>query len=410
MASDNGERPLFEADEVASADDTLVVETEHFTGASEEWPVAEFYRVEPAAPAVPEAAAHAGNGDTVILAQDTPIGPRRLARVDPGVLVAIGAVAAAAIVIAVLLGLRDGENTASARPATSDTVPVSVNTPPESASARSFPLVDVKGSSLEEARAVLEGGGLRVTVRRVASDRPRDEVLREKPNAGTQVSANSMVRLIVARGSPVRAAVAPQLRVPGVIGLPGSDAVIAIRDAGLVPRIRLVASTESAGRVIRQSPNANSDAARGSEVVLLVAKGRPLVHRTEVPDVVGMTADAAQQMLRAAGFAIRVITTHSNEPAGQVFRQTPAAGTDLRKGATIALHVSSGAARVDVPDVVGLDEESARLELENAGFTVRVVIEPTDDPTEDGIVVRQTPPGGSTAGPDSLVTLSVSRI
>ena len=93
-----------------------------------------------------------------------------------------------------------------------------------------------------------------------------------------------------------------------------------------------------------------------------------------------------------------------------MLRQSPGAGHELREGATVALHVSSGPAPVDVPDVVGLDEESARLELENAGFTVRVVVEPTDDPAEDGIVVGQAPPGGSTAGGGSLVTLTVNRV
>ena len=388
-----------------------------FTEATEDWPVAEFYRVEPAAPSVNETTGKTATDDTVILTQSSALPPRRLPPVGPGVLVAIAAGVAAVILTAVLLGLRDGDETASSLPPTSvDTVPVSVNNPPASASAsasasaKTVPLADVKGLSLEEARHVLEADGLRVGVRRVASDRPRDEVLREEPSAETEVKSKSVVRLIVSRGPPSRTAAAGKVRVPGVIGLAGSVAVVALRDAGFVPQIRLVTSTESAGTVIRQSPNENSEAASGSEVVLAVAKGPPVVQRIQVPDVVGTTAAVARQMLRSAGFTVTVVTVSSDEPAGQVLRQSPGAGHELREGATVALHVSSGPAPVDVPDVVGLDEESARLELENAGFTVRVVVEPTDDPAQDAIVVGQAPPGGSTAAGGSLVTLTVSRV
>jgi beta-lactam-binding protein with PASTA domain len=409
MASDDVERTSSDVDEAAPTEDTVVVSAGEFTEATEDWPVAEFYRVEPAAPTLNETTGKSANDDTVILTQSSPPTdpPRRLPPVSPGVLVAIAAGVAAVILMAMLLGLHDGDKTASSRPPTSlDTAPVSVNHPPTSASAKTVPLADVNGLSLEEARHVLEADGLGVGVRRVASDRPRDEVLREEPSAGTEVKSKSVVMLIVSRGSPTRAAATGKVRVPGVIGLAGSDAVVALRGAGFVPQIRLVVSTESPGTVIRQSPNENSEAARGSEVVLVVAKGPPVVQRIDVPDVVGTTAAVARQMLRSAGFTVTVVTVPSDDPAGQVLRQSPGAGNKLREGATVALHVSSGPAPVDVPDVVGLDEESARLELENAGFTVRVVVEPTDD----GIVVGQAPPGGSTAGGGSLVTLTVSRV
>jgi beta-lactam-binding protein with PASTA domain len=400
MASDDVERMSSDIEEAAPTEDTIVVSAEESTEATEDWPVAEFYRVEPAVPSVNEPVPKTANDDTVLLTQtSTPSAPpRRLPPVGPGVLVAIVGAVAAVLLMAVLLGLRDGDETASTRlPTNIDTVTVPVNNPPASASVKTVPLADVKGSSLEEARHVLEADGLRVDVRRVASDRPRDEVLREEPSAGTEVKAKSVVKLMVSRGSPAQAAAPSKVRVPGVIGLAGSDAVVAIRDAGFVPRIRLVTSTEPAGLVLRQSPNENSEAARGSEVVVAVAKGRPVVQRIQVPDVVGTAAAVARQTLRSAGFTVRVVTVASDEPAGQVLKQSPGAGNELREGATVALRVSSGPASVDVPDVVGLDEESARLELENAGFTVRVV-------------VGQTPPGGSTAGGGSLVTLTVSQV
>ena len=69
----------------------------------------------------------------------------------------------------------------------------------------------------------------------------------------------------------------------------------------------------------------------------------------------------------------------------------------------MTLRVSSGPAKLDVPDVTGLDEESARLELENAGFQVQVTDESTSDPAEDGVVLGQSPAGGSTASEGSVI-------
>jgi beta-lactam-binding protein with PASTA domain len=47
--------------------------------------------------------------------------------------------------------------------------------------------------------------------------------------------------------------------------------------------------------------------------------------------------------------------------------------------------------------------------LENAGFRTREVVEDTDDPTEDGIVIAQDPIGGTQANPNTIITLFVGR-
>jgi PASTA domain len=76
----------------------------------------------------------------------------------------------------------------------------------------------------------------------------------------------------------------------------------------------------------------------------------------------------------------------------------------------VTLRVSSGTALVDVPDVTGLDEHPARLELENAGFRVRVMDQSTLDPAEDGVVVSQIALGGTRTDEGGLVTLTVARL
>jgi beta-lactam-binding protein with PASTA domain len=60
-----------------------------------------------------------------------------------------------------------------------------------------------------------------------------------------------------------------------------------------------------------------------------------------------------------------------------------------------------------VPNVTGQDVSVARATLENNGFRVREVIESTEDPDLDGIVLDQDPLSGAQREPGALVTLYV---
>ncbi|MBA3347377.1 MAG: PASTA domain-containing protein, partial [Actinobacteria bacterium] len=92
-----------------------------------------------------------------------------------------------------------------------------------------------------------------------------------------------------------------------------------------------------------------------------------------------------------------------------VVGQSPEANSQQGRGSTVTLQVSEGPVTAAVPDVTSQSEEQARGALENEGFRVRVVREDTDDPTLDGIVTSQDPPGGTELEPGERITLFVGR-
>ena len=383
------------------ADDTVTV------GGDEGWPVAEQSRV------VPDTGARSGStAGTTILVEGAPAPERRRLPVGwPGVLIASVCLAAALIVLGVLLGMRAGDDepaTTAAPPARTSPAPAKPRT--SRPAAVNPVLVDVAGDPLVRARARLERAGLRVRVRRIESKRPRDEVLSQAPRAGGRVASGAVVVLTVARGT-VAAPKPARVSVPGVVGLSASDAVVALRDAGLQSRISLVPSSASAGTVLRQTPAGGAAASRDAVVWLDVARIRraPKVVKVDVPNLVGASVAAARSQLRALGLVASVTRIPSEQPTGTVVRQTPRPAARLSKGATVRLEVSSGAQTVDLPDVTGLDEESARSQLEDAGFEVRIVERPTSDPAEDGVVLTERPAPGS-AAQGSVVTLTVGRL
>src|SRR5918995_96102 len=400
-ANDNGHEQTDEPTQLLSPDDS-------------EWPVSDLYRVEPDE-AVDDDLPVAEPGIVVTDAPIDTVPTRRRFPVDPvpGLLAAIAA-------ILLLIGLGawlvsrdedDGANAIAAEDLPTTTGPADTSTTPPTttpaSSERDVP--DVSGMAVDEARRALDEAGFRVRVVRRESTRPPGEVVRQVPEAGTALAADEVVVLTVARVASTGATA--EREAPDVTGLTVSNATKALREAGLRPRIELVFSDEPAGRVLSQSPSAGTEVADRSVVTLQVAKARqPAVERVELPDTVGTGADAAQARLGDLGLRVRVVRVVAPAPAGTVVGQSPGAGVEVREGTTVTLRVSTGPAEVAIPDVIGLDEASARLELENAGFDVRVTDQSADDPTQDGLVVGQAPRGGSTASEGAVVTITVARV
>ncbi|MEX2324490.1 MAG: transglycosylase domain-containing protein [Nitriliruptoraceae bacterium] len=109
--------------------------------------------------------------------------------------------------------------------------------------------------------------------------------------------------------------------------------------------------------------------------------------------------DELEQLAIEAGFRVQINEVEDYRPAGEIIRQTPAAGEVQPLGTLIVIEVSDGSgAEPIVPDVVGMTYEEARERIRRAGFEAGRNNPATNDPDEDGIVLRQRPDPG--AGPD----------
>jgi len=91
---------------------------------------------------------------------------------------------------------------------------------------------------------------------------------------------------------------------------------------------------------------------------------------------------------------------------GLVISSNPAQGNNVAADTLVTLDVSTGAAQVAVPSVVGQQETAAQNELQAKGFQVSVKPDPTSTQLA-GTVISQSPSGG-TAAPGSTVTITVS--
>jgi beta-lactam-binding protein with PASTA domain/predicted Ser/Thr protein kinase len=111
-----------------------------------------------------------------------------------------------------------------------------------------------------------------------------------------------------------------------------------------------------------------------------------------MPDVVGEQEDDAVQLLESRGLQVNVENeTHPTAPRGEVFDQNPDAGQQVEEGAEVTITVSRGPPKAGVPDVINQSEESARAELDAAGFGMVVTGEEPSSEIPEGNVISQVP-------------------
>jgi serine/threonine-protein kinase len=95
-------------------------------------------------------------------------------------------------------------------------------------------------------------------------------------------------------------------------------------------------------------------------------------------------------------------------PSGKVISSDPVANTQVAKGSTVIVNVSTGPAQVSVPDVTTKTQADATSILQAAGFSV--VVQKVVDPVNNGKVKSQNPIGGTKADKGSSVTIVVGTL
>lgn len=128
---------------------------------------------------------------------------------------------------------------------------------------------------------------------------------------------------------------------------------------------------------------------------------------TTVPNVVGMTLQAAKSSLTQAGFTVSVVQESSSDyVSGTVISQTPAAGTNYATGSPVTITVSTGAPTSVVPNVIGLSEAAAKTKLAVSGFSVSATYTVGSPP---GTVISQSPGAGTNLPAGSTVSIVIAQ-
>ncbi len=260
---------------------------------------------------------------------------------------------------------------------------------------------NIEQETLSDAKKILREKGLKLKVveEKFSDLYPKDTIISQDPEPGRKVRKGTEVKVVVSLGVEL-------VEVPDVVGMDAIEAASTLGEKGLVVESQEGYSDKVAeGLVIKQEPAAGEKIPRGTKVILIVSKGAETLI---VPDVVGFSVNEATRTLAQEGFKYSVKYQPSDAvPKGRVIKQTPAAGSEEKRGSVVTIYVSTGKAKVAVPNVVGMDESAATDALEAAGFVVQPLDTPTTDPTKIGVVISQSPAAGSLANRGSVVKIYV---
>ncbi|OKJ16672.1 Stk1 family PASTA domain-containing Ser/Thr kinase [Kitasatospora sp. CB01950] len=133
--------------------------------------------------------------------------------------------------------------------------------------------------------------------------------------------------------------------------------------------------------------------------------------KTTVPNLIGKTLSDAEAAAKSQNASLTVVAgdpiacPDTKIQKDQVCTQEQAAGAEIATTGKITVHLSSGPAQIDVPDVTGQTKDAATATLTGKGFQVTVNYS-NDDKVEPDKVISQSVNGKAAA--NASITLVVS--
>lgn len=161
-----------------------------------------------------------------------------------------------------------------------------------------------------------------------------------------------------------------------------------------------------AGLFVSANPPVGSQVEKGSSVEVTFSAG---VGEATVPDVTGLSVEAARRAIEDEGLIWGTTTTVDNNPTydeGEVVSSDPAPNSRVPRQTVVNVEVSSG--RVTVPNLLTLNVDIATAELDARGLSYRIEPQETADATPD-TVIGQDYREGSIVTTGTQITITIAK-
>ena len=230
-------------------------------------------------------------------------------------------------------------------------------------------------------------------------------VISQDPEAGEEIELGSAMKLTVSKGSGKDP---EQVKVPDLTGMTQVQAEETLDKLSLiaVPTNPEFTTAAIAGQVFKQSVAPGTAVEKETTVSFTTALG---VETALVPNVLGITRDAATTALTNAGFGIDAHDEYNaTVPVGNVVTQNPYPQVTCAKGTTVFITISKGARpvnQVQVPDLGTLTMTQALQITSSAGL----VLNPGGSDL-NGTVVRQDPARGTMVVPGTKISATFEPV
>lgn len=195
--------------------------------------------------------------------------------------------------------------------------------------------------------------------------------------------------------------------IPQVLGQDVEGARTAVEQAGFVSTVSEVWSDDNPAQSVTGTDPASGDrAVRGSEVAVLVSRGRPTVPAPTTGDT--LQTYQAKLRERSLNWTIGEEIWDDDVPAGGIASVSPVAGATVDTGTSVTVKTSRGPRPVTVPGLAGMTEKKARDTLRAAGLEVSGTTSRFSEDVDGGKVITSDPAPDSRVPSGSAVQLVLS--
>jgi len=201
--------------------------------------------------------------------------------------------------------------------------------------------------------------------------------------------------------------------VPNVLNYTETDAERMVSDKNLT---FVIAGKEESevipnGMVLSQNIPSGAEVEEGMRFEVVISAGRGTSH---MPDVTGLSADEAKQMLEELGFQVVFSDGESEVAEGYIYEQQYKEGQAVEKGTEITLHVSKGdssynaESETKIPKVAGKSWEKARSLAAKRKVYVYKASTKEDEKVTKGTVISQDTKAGTKVPEGTVFGVDVS--
>ncbi|EDS73641.1 Stk1 family PASTA domain-containing Ser/Thr kinase [Anaerofustis stercorihominis] len=202
---------------------------------------------------------------------------------------------------------------------------------------------------------------------------------------------------------------AKEVTVPNITNMTVEQATAELAKVGLKaasPKMKNSVDVDE-GKIISQSPKQGIKIKTYQKVEIVVSSGPADV---KVPDVIGLQQVEAESKITNTELVVKVVSEYRDDvKKGEVFKQEPSAGEEVKQGNTVTIYVSKGENKVTMESLTGMSLSDAKARIKKLGLSVGEISYETSSRYSKDVVISSSPEQYEEVTVGSSVDLTVSK-
>lgn len=202
-----------------------------------------------------------------------------------------------------------------------------------------------------------------------------------------------------------------EIKVPDVSGEELEDAIASLLSAGFVigDTIDMNSDEIEAGEVVKTKPKGGKKAKKGSSVDVYLSIGR---EKSVVDDYIGRDIDDVMKLLEKNGFKGDIVReeVHDDNPPGTIIDQNPLPRTEVFPDETVFIFtVSKGLEQISLKDLREYNVKGLNDYADSTGLVIDMSSEEYSDTVREGLVISQSHKPGTLLNKGDKIKVVLSK-